>query len=262
MMRIAVLGTEPTAADYATALRAVPDVAIVTPIQPVDAVVIDAPVRDRFGLIEQAAAAASWILCDVPLAATLDEAHRIVTACASQSIHLIPAFRLRWLPAVQTLHQSLPDLDQLLSLRLEYQGRAAAQFDDLHVQAVDLLGWLLAAEVKSVHVERRGASGVLALTTLTNNTYALLDVGLELPASHPALTTLKIEVIGTGGTARLDTEAGIIQVFSTNTVFQSIWNGDPGQSVLADFVQMVEQGTPTRTAADAVRVHEIARTMR
>lgn len=257
-MRITVMGTSAAQVVAVSMLRDLPGVEVVAPGQAVDAALIHAPAAERRALIEQAAALTGWILCDVPFATAPAEARAIAAACAAQGVLLCPAFRLRWLPIVQSLAGALPDLRTPLSVRLEYQAAQASdnsRLDDMLVAAVDLVGWLFDTTIESAHVERHLAQRqVIVSAGLANGAYALLDVGLGLFAPHPAAETLKLEVIGTGGTARIDSDAGTIRLSTAAEVRHLAWNGDPLAALLRAFIGRVEAGD--RLNDDGLRAYE------
>jgi predicted dehydrogenase len=242
--------------------------------QGLDAVIVCGTIQQRPALIQQALALASHILCPVPFGPTVADAEQCVSGAAEKGGHVHPALTLRYVPVLQSLKSMIEQgtLGQLLSLKLQHQARRMAiPVRDLMLQnilhAVDLVRWLCTSDIVETYAEVgtglvQADTSVVDVTALSvvlaNGAYATLDTSLSLPGSHPAPEELQIEVIGTGGWARVDAYRQRIDTYAATGVAWAEWGSRPVTALVEAFVGSVKRNLPDRASWDAVQAQAIA----
>ncbi len=90
----------------------------------VDAVTIATPAFTHADLVEQAAKAGKAVLCEKPLAASLEDADRIIASCEQAGVALSTCFPLRYLGAAKLTRQLLQAgaLGQVIAIRVRNLG--------------------------------------------------------------------------------------------------------------------------------------------
>jgi predicted dehydrogenase len=261
-MRVTVLGhAHPQGQAYLRAVQTFPEMEVAS-APPFDAAIVCAP-----ELIEQAAAPV--ILCEIPFAPTVAQAENVIGACRAQDAKLYPALSLRFLPVFKSLKQMLVknELGQILSLKVKYETRrladaAANPLIANIMQAVDLLRWLLDTEITDLYSE--AGSGLLhsgnavddaaiLSVMLANGAYATLDVSQSLPPTYPAPEDLNLEVIGTGGWARVDAYRQKIDTYARDGFMWANWGSDRLTELLRGMVSLT-----LATSDDALRAQVAA----
>ncbi len=214
--------------------------------------------------VERAAGRVRAILCEKPIAATLEDGRAIIERCRQTDTRLQIAFPVRFHPVFEQLkrlldsgaagrilaaectnHGSMPGgwfVDRALS------GGGAVIDHTVHV--VDLLRWFWGAEVQEVYAEIGDSllhpdlgiddSGMLSFAA--NGVYATLASWCGPPA-YPTWGDVKIEVIGDGGVLYADMSEQHISVSSQQsrkTQWRD-WGGNMDLGLMRDFVAMVRQ---------------------
>ncbi len=255
-MRVAIFGQSQTN-DYQRALAGFPGVEIVEDTgQPLDAAIVAMPVEQRANQIKQLIALTKPILCEIPFGPTPSETEEMIQLCQTQGIKLYPAFRFRHLPVFQSLKVMIvqEQLGQSLSVKVQHRAFRTASLLTNTMQVIDLLRWLLDTDITDQQAETIDNGAILSVA-LANGAYATLDVSLSLPPTYPAPETLELEIIGTGGWARIDTFRQTIETYAAQGAIQSNWGSDPLMELLRAFIA----DQPMATAQDALRAQAIAR---
>jgi UDP-N-acetylglucosamine 3-dehydrogenase len=234
------------------------------------AVIVGGAVDRRPALIEQALPVVRSLLCALPLAPSLAGVNETMRLCQARGATLTPALSLRLLPVFRSLKEILEknQLGEIVSVRLEYQIRKPADASrDLMLeniaQAVDLLCWLLGGDIAGLYAETgRGllhsdeqVDAALLSVVLSNRVYAMLDVSLALPPGYPAPEDLKLEVIGTKGTARVDAYRQKIDTYTDTESISASWGSSRFAELLDGFIG---DGRSLATTDDALRAQETA----
>jgi predicted dehydrogenase len=141
---------------------------------------------------------------------------------------------------------------------------------DHTVHVIDLLRWFWATEVTEVYAEigydllHPGLgiddAGLLSFT-LATGAYGTLDTSWSRPESYPTWGDVKIEVVGEGGTARLDAFNQTISVASDETGRTRWvgWGSDMDMGLIRDFLEMIATGRdPFITGYDGLKALEVA----
>ena len=133
----------------------------------VDAVVIVASSRHHLEVVEAVAAAGKDMLCEKPLALTLEETERAITAAERAGVRLQVGFMRRWDADYRRAYERIrggaigrPVLFKSLQFDAEVPAPGATLFDpavsggilvDMGIHEFDLARWLVGDEVREVH---------------------------------------------------------------------------------------------------------------
>jgi predicted dehydrogenase len=246
-------------------------------------------------LVQMAAEAGAHVLCEKPLATTLEDAQAIVQVCQDAGVQLMTAFPMRFgAPALEVkklvesgalgriygcnstnqgalpeFHQAdnLPFLKRDWFVNKELAGGGAIA--DHLVHLADLLRWYLRSEVTEVfasanqimHAGRvQVETGGLVMLTFANGTFASIDCSWSKPAYYPTWGGLKFELVAEKGLATMDAFKQVMSVYShrVGRPQWSYWGSDANQGMVNEFVAAIRDGrAPSITGQDGLRAVEI-----
>jgi predicted dehydrogenase len=249
------------------------------------AVVVTSPNADHRADVEALAGAGIGVLCEKPLATTVDDAVAIVRACRAGGVPLMTAFPMRFSPpllaaagdvrdgtiggvcAVVAVNQGeLPSRHRAWFADPELAGGGAVMDHTVHV--IDLLRWMLDREVTEVyaatnrilHADRaRVETGGLLLVHL-GDVVVTIDCSWSRPDAYPTWGGLALEIVGERGV--LDVDA-FRQRFTLHGAGEAnarwvYWGSDPNAGMLQSFVDSVRTGAePPITGVDGLRAVEV-----
>ena len=235
-------------------------------------------------LAELAAGRTPHILCEKPIASTLEDARAIIGICATRGSKLQIAFPVRFSPAMRRLKEMLAAgrLGRIYAVKTtnhgfmpggwfiqkELSGGGAVIDHTVHV--IDLLRWFWNTEVTEVYAEvglellhpGLGIDDVGLLSfQLANGAFGTLDTSWSRPRSYPTWGDVTIEVVGEKGWAIVDTFAQKIDVYS-DALGKGQWV-DCGSNIdlglMRDFVEMIATGrAPSISGHDGLKALEVA----
>jgi 1,5-anhydro-D-fructose reductase (1,5-anhydro-D-mannitol-forming) len=196
-----------------------------------DGVVVCSENAGHRRLVEIAARAGAHVLCEKPIATTLEDARAMIDACASAGVNLMIAFPVRFSSAFGALKQAVDDgsLGTVLAVTGTNNGRipldqrgwfvdpllaGGGSLMDHTVHVADLLDSLLSPARASsvyaavnqvlhrdqVYVETAG----LVSVGYDNGVSATIDCSWSRPLTYPTWGGLTLHVVGTGGIADMD----------------------------------------------------------
>lgn len=234
-------------------------------------------------LAERAARAGKHILCEKPIATTLDDARAMIDAAASAGVHLATAFPCRFSPAMWQLRERVRagELGDILAIagtnrgtmpggwfiELDKSGGGAVIDHTVHV--VDLMRWMTGSEVRQVYAEISNRMygldfddcGVLTME-LANGVFATLDTSWSRPKSYPTWGDVTIEVVGTQGTASLDMFNQKIVGYSDALMRATYhpWGSNIDTGLVSAFLDACRGSFPERLATghDGLKALEVA----
>ena len=238
----------------------------------VEAVSICTPDADHIEPTLAALAAGKHVLLEKPIATTMADADRIVAAAETAAGQLMVAQIVRFDPRYVRVKRMLDDgaLGDPISLHARritssasqenLRGRVSVQLF-LGIHDYDTIRWLTGREFVQVHTEAR--SGMLAakgyavedvaftVGRLEGGAVACVESGWVLPPEIPRGGDIKLEVIGTGGTARVDLVEQGLAVCRTGERYERPSFGHAIGEEIADFLDGIAAGRqPSVTAAD------------
>jgi len=255
-------------------------------LERVDGVVIASANSRHRRLVETAAEAGVHVLCEKPLATTVEDARAIVHACAVAGVRLMTAFPTRWNPAVRALEAAVRSGS--LGTPVFLEGVNTGTMPDVHapwfvdpalsgggavtdhvVHLADLFRWILRSEVVEVYAvanrilqERfEGVeTGGLVSMRFASGVSATIDCSWSKPRSYPTWGGLSVQAIGTGGAFGIDAFRQRLAVYGRRETGISwpAWGPNSDGAMLAEFVDAVrDDREPAVTGVDGLRAVEI-----
>ncbi|WP_350243707.1 Gfo/Idh/MocA family protein [Deinococcus sonorensis] len=236
----------------------------------VDGALICSENAARRALVETAAAAGVHVLCEKPLATTLQDAQAMQAACEAGGVRFMTAFPMRYAPPALALRARLQagQLGPLLAVsgvnHSESPARHRAWFADPQaagggavmdhvVHLADLLRWMQGQEIGRVFAQVRtrpsapSDTHALLLLTLQDGLNASIDPSWSRPAGYPRWGHLRMEVVGERATAVMDAFAEHLTLYPAGEPGRPAWLNyglDANLGMLQAFVAMV-RGAPS-----------------
>jgi predicted dehydrogenase len=218
------------------------DAAALVDLPDVDAVVVCSPTVRHRALVELAAERGLHVLCEKPIATTLDDARAIVAACERSGVQLQMAFVTRFLPVVQQTRAAIlaGDLGDIIAMVAGNRGRpplppsyppwitdpaqsGGGALIDHSVHLTDVMRHLSAREVVRVAAEagsRLWDCGVddVALLSLVfdDGAVASLDPSWSVPAGNPWDYDFYLRIVGTHGSLSFTDLAESVRLVSSS----------------------------------------------
>ncbi len=255
-------------------------------LERVDGVVIASANSRHRRLVEMAARAGVHVLCEKPLATTVDDARAILGACADAGVRLMTAFPMRWNPAARALETALRS--GALGTPVFLEGVNTGTIPDVHapwfvdpilsgggavtdhvVHLADLFRWILRSEVVEVYavanriLQERFAgveTGGLVSMRFANGVSATIDCSWSKPRSYPTWGGLSVQAIGTGGAFGIDAFRQHLAVYGTREsgISWPAWGPNADEGMLAEFLSVVRDDREAMvTGTDGLRAVEI-----
>lgn len=234
-------------------------------------------------MVEAAAEAGKWILCEKPLAPTTKDAQAMVSVCRKRGVGLGTAFPCRYAsPIIEaksllesgsygpvyavscTNHGQFPGgwfAENSLS------GGGATMDHTVHV--IDLLRWMLKKEFVSVYCELGNQLHKNRWNTDDlGSLHLVMEDGIQVshiaswsrPASFPTWGDVTLEFICEGGVINVDAFNQKIVVFNDRTmrVHWAGWGDNPDMGLIRDFVEVVkDKRSPSVTGEDGLKATQV-----
>ncbi len=243
-------------------------------------------VRHR-ALVELAAAASVNILCEKPLATTLEDGRAIIAACEAAGVVLMTAFPMRFSAPVREVKALLDQggLGKVLACNGTNQGQVPKRYRewfvdkelagggsvfDHTVHLADILRWYLGSEVVEVYAQTNRIvhgedveveTGGLLMLTFADGTFASIDCSWSRPANYPTWGGLGFDLIGEKGVVNVDAFRQNLTAYSNAPEHPAwlAWMSDPDRAMIAEFMAAIrEQRTPAVTGFDGYKAMEVA----
>ena len=252
--------------------------------QKLDGVIIASENVNHRPLTEKAAAAGvRGILCEKPLATTVDDARAMIDACKSAGVSLATAFPCRFSPIFAEAKKLVADggLGEILAIRGTNRGRnpggwfidkplsGGGAVIDHTVHVADLNRVLLGREAVEVHAEidngfNHGDFDDTGFLTITyeGGVFATLDTSWSRPKSFPTWGDVTLQIMGSGGVVDVDLFAQAVTHFddSRRAVEWSGWGSNIDLLMIQDFLRLCrgEEPSALATGDDGLRALEVA----
>jgi predicted dehydrogenase len=251
-----------------------------------DAVVIAAENSRHRALVERAAAAGVHVLCEKPLATTVDDAIAMQEACERAGVILMVAYPVRFAPGVRDAIAELRSgrLGRILGVTGINNGKLPqdrAWFTDPElagggalvdhvVHCADLLDELLGERARSVravsnsilHAQRELAveTGGLVTIQYPSGVVATIDCSWSWPMSSATWGGLTLQVVAERGTVTVSPFAQGVAGHDAHGETWSPVGADLDGLLLDEFVRAVREGRhPQPDAGVGIRTVEIAK---
>lgn len=248
----------------------------------VDAVVVCSENVRHKDAVVAAAQAGKHVLCEKPIATSMEDAQAMIDTCNQYGVKLQIAFPSRYNQPVRRVKEIVDhgDLGRILCMRGTNRGQNPAGWFidrglsgggavlDHTVHILDLMRWINKSEVQEVYaeVDTRFSDipiddcGLLMLE-FENGVFASHDPSWSYCRSYPTWGDLTLEIVGTDGVMLMDGLAQHLEVFSDSDgkLLHEGWGDDPDYALVADFVRCVrDDAPPSITGEDGLRAMQVA----
>jgi UDP-N-acetylglucosamine 3-dehydrogenase len=252
----------------------------------VDAVVVCSENRAHAGDAISALERGVHVLCEKPIATTVEDARAMIHASEAANRQLRTAFPVRYLPAIVRAREIVRSggVGRVLAVNatnhgqipggwfLDPEASGGGAVMDHTVHVADLLRWMLDVEAKSVYAEIGtffGAEGIddAAILTLAleggafaDGTFATIDPSWSRGEGFPTWGDVTLRIAGTSGVLDVDPFARHVTTYDHETGDTSwAYTGeDMNALMLDDFLRGVSEDDPAGASGlDGLRALEI-----
>jgi predicted dehydrogenase len=266
-----------------------PDYAALLAEKP-DGVVICCENNRHRELVEMALdAGIKHILCEKPLATTLEDAHAIVNAVDAADAKLMTAFPVRFSAPLREAEAIIRagKLGTIYGCNATNQGEnpgyhrdwfvdkrlsGGGAIMDHTVHVVDALRWIFQSEIAEIYAEADSAdkplfpapgskvdTAAVLMITFANGTFVGLDCSWSRPNYYPTWGNVKIEFVGERGLIVVDVFGQRHTIYSNanRRPLWNFWGTDTDQSLMNEFVASIrENRQPSITGWDGLKAVE------
>ncbi|MFD1337490.1 Gfo/Idh/MocA family protein [Oceanobacillus iheyensis] len=247
---------------------------------PLDAVIIASENAKHHEHTIAAANKGIHILCEKPIATTVEHAREMIDVCKKNNVLLQIAFPVRFSTPVGKGKGIINsgEIGNIVAIKgtnrgtnpggwfvnKEDSGGGAVMDHTVHV--VDLLRWYMNANVKEVYAEIGNLisedeiddSGIITME-FDNNVFATLDCSWSRNDSFPTWGDVTLEFIGTKGTLSIDAFSQKTDVYSNDGAHWDFWGDDMDAMLVEDFINNVKSNkNPSITGEDGLKALEVA----
>ncbi|MBN2309427.1 MAG: Gfo/Idh/MocA family oxidoreductase [Candidatus Hydrogenedentes bacterium] len=248
----------------------------------IDGVIVTSENVKHRAMVERAAAAGKWILCEKPLATTPADCQAMIKACADAKVGLGTAFPCRYIQSLLAVKQQIDNGDfgaiyaASCTNNGQFPGGWFAQMDlagggatmDHTVHVADVLRWMLGKEFTKVYCENGHLLG--RDTDLDDAGCLQMEMEGGVIISHiaswnraksfPTWGDVTLELIGEKGVVYIDSFNQKLNVYNDDAMKTewAFWGDNPDLGLVADFVAAVdEKREPSVTGVDGMRALEV-----
>lgn len=235
--------------------------------------------------VEMAASRGIHVLCEKPIATTLQDARAIVDACDKAGVLLMTAFPMRFsAPLLEikgrfdngefgdiycfnaTNQGELPTKYRSWFVDPELAGGGAIMDHTVHL--VDMMRWFTGSEVETMYArsnkifhaeEVEVETGALEMMTFENGVFATIDASWSRPQYWPTWGGLTFEMVTQRGAVVVDAFRQNLNVYRhewqrSNWAY---WGSDMDHAMISDFAAAIrENRSPRVTGMDGLRAVE------
>ncbi|OFX13967.1 MAG: dehydrogenase [Armatimonadetes bacterium RBG_16_58_9] len=232
----------------------------------IDAVIVCSENISHRRHVVLAAQSEKHVMCEKPLATSVEDAEAIVEVCKRSNVKLQTALPCRFHPAFAELKSSVGrgDVGEVLAIKATNRGMCpwgwfvdtslsgGGAVMDHTAHALDLMRDLIGAEAVNVYAEidnRMFGKDFDDTGTVTvgfsNGVFSTIDCSWSRPKSFPTWGDVTLEVTGTGGTARMDMFAQKTDMVSDKDgrLTYQYWGDDVVLALVASFVDSIANNT-------------------
>lgn len=245
---------------------------------PLEGVIICSENVKHRSMVEAAAAAGKWILCEKPLATTVADGKAMVAACRKARVGLGTAFPCRYIASVAAAREQVASgaLGEVYAASCTNNGSnpggwfidpalaGGGATMDHTVHLVDLLRWFTGREFTRVYCE----NGTLLHPNMATDDVGVVHMEMEggikvahiaswnRPRSFPTWGDVTLEIIAEKGVVSVDAFNQKINIYSDDVgkAVWGYWGNDADLALVHDFARAVdERREPTVTGEDGLR---------
>ncbi|MDQ2690978.1 MAG: Gfo/Idh/MocA family oxidoreductase [Chloroflexota bacterium] len=236
-------------------------------------------------LVEMAAARGVHVLCEKPIATTLEDAHALVEACDKAGVLLMTAFPMRFSAPLLEIKARLDngDFGDVYCFNATNQGELPTKHRtwfvdpdlagggaimDHTVHLVDIMRWFTSSEVATMYArsnrifhadEVEVETGALEMLTFENGVFATIDASWSRPPYWPTWGGLTFELVTQRGAVIVDAFRQNLNIYrhEWQRANWTYWGSDMNQAMLSDFAAAIREDRPPRvTGVDGLRAVE------
>lgn len=236
-------------------------------------------------LVEMAASRGIHVLCEKPLATTLEDAHAILDVCEKAGLLLMTAFPMRFSAPLLEIKARLEqgDFGDIYCFNATNQGELPTKHRawfvdpalagggaimDHTVHLVDIMRWFTGSEVRTMYArsnqifhadEVQVETGALEMLTFENDVFGTIDASWSRPQYWPTWGGLSFEMVTQRGAIVVDAFRQNLNVYRqdwqrSNWVY---WGSDMNHAMVSEFAAAVRENRPPRvTGLDGLRAVE------
>ena len=250
-----------------------------------DGVIICTENNRHRAFVEMAASRGIHILCEKPIATTLEDARAILDACDKAGVLLMTAFPMRFsAPLLEiktrldngdfgdvycfnaTNQGELPTKHRAWFVDPELAGGGAIMDHTVHL--VDIMRWFTGSEVESMYArsnkifhadEVEVETGALEMLTFENGVFATIDASWSRPQYWPTWGGLTFEMVTQRGAVIVDAFRQNLNMYRHDWQRSNwaYWGSDMNQAMISDFAVAIREDRPPRvTGMDGLRAVE------
>jgi len=249
----------------------------------IDAVIITSENKRHREMVEAAAGAGKWILCEKPIATTIADAKAMIAACKKAKVGLGTAFPCRYVPALMAARAQIQagQYGEIYAACCTNHGQnpggwfadpkqsGGGATMDHTVHVADLLRWILGKEFVKVYCEYdRVLHGKSLKTDDLGCVHLEMEGGVQVShiaswsraKSFPIWGDVTIEFVGEKGVLNVDAFNQKLDIYSDATMRHTYapWGDDSDLGLVADFAAAVDEGRePSVTGVDGLRATEV-----
>jgi len=248
----------------------------------IDGVIVTSENVKHRSMVERAAKAGKWILCEKPLAPSVEDAKAMIACCKKAKVGLGTAFPCRYSPPLIAARNALVsgEYGEVYAVACTNNGQfpggwfakkalaGGGATMDHTVHVADVLRWMTGKEFTKVYCE----NGTLLRHGIDTDDLGSLHMEMEggLQVSHiaswnraksfPTWGDVTLEIVAEKGVIRVDAFNQKINVYNDDALRAewAYWGGNPDLGLIKDFVDAVdERREPNVTGVDGLRAVEV-----
>ena len=233
-------------------------------------------------MVVEAAKAKKHILCEKPIATTLEDAEQMIRVCEENGVQLSIAYPVRYSTPIRELKQAIEagELGEIVAIRSTNRGQnpggwfideqlaGGGAVLDHTVHMVDIMRWYLKSEAKEVSAFANryfteldtDDAGIMTLV-FDNGVIASHDASWSRFPQFPTWGDVMIEVIGTKSTRKVDVFNEKLNVYSKDQKsLTHLYSGnDTDFDLIVDFLNAIQnEEKPLISGYDGLKSLEIA----
>lgn len=233
-------------------------------------------------MVEKAAAAGKWILCEKPLAPTVQDAKAIVAACKKAGVGLGTAFPCRYVESLIEVKKTLDsgEYGEVFAANCTNNGQfpggwfaqealaGGGATMDHTVHVADVLRWMTGKEFTKVYCENGNQLHPGLKTDDLGSLHMEMEGGLLVShiaswsrcKSFPTWGDVTLEIVAKKGVIRVDAFNQKLHVYNDDAMKAewAFWGGNPDLGLVRDFVAAVDKRRePSVTGVDGLRAVEV-----
>jgi predicted dehydrogenase len=234
-------------------------------------------------LVDMAASAGKWILCEKPLSPAVHECEEMIDICEKASVGLGTAFPCRHVTSIVDARNRIQagEIGEVLAVSCTNHGQfpggwfadeawaGGGATMDHTVHVVDVLRWILGKEFINVYCELGNQfHGKHVDTDDLGSLNLEMEGGIRVshiaswsrPENFPTWGDVTLEFIGTGGVMNVDAFNQKLDVYHVpqRQTEWAFWGDNPDMGLVADFADaIIDQRPPAATGVDGLRATQV-----